>query len=138
MIGAARTSSSWLSEISDSAIAFNKDFKLYITTKLRNPHYLPELQVKVTLLNFMITPDGLEDQLLGIVVAKERPDLEEEKATSQNGTPAGTPPHPGEADAAPCQDRRRPVVSAAGSRRGWRSRRRRRVAAVGSRQTCRS
>ena len=40
----------------------------------------PELQVKVTLLNFMITPAGLEDQLLGIVVAKERPDLEEEKS----------------------------------------------------------
>ena len=54
--------------------------QFYLTTKLRNPHYLPELQVKVTLLNFMITPDGLEDQLLGIVVAKERPDLEEEKS----------------------------------------------------------
>jgi Fe-S-cluster containining protein len=38
--------------------------KFYMTTKLRNPHYLPELQVKVTLLNFMITPAGLEDQVL--------------------------------------------------------------------------
>ena len=28
----------------------------------------------------MITPEGLEDQLLGIVVAKERPELEEEKS----------------------------------------------------------
>lgn len=46
-----------------------------------NPHYLPEIAVKVTLLNFVITPDGLEDQLLGIVVAKERPDLESEKNT---------------------------------------------------------
>ena len=27
----------------------------------------------------MITPEGLEDQLLGIVVARERPELEEEK-----------------------------------------------------------
>jgi dynein heavy chain len=35
--------------------------------------------LKVTLLNFMITSVGLEDQLLGIVVAKERPDLEAEK-----------------------------------------------------------
>lgn len=35
--------------------------------------------MKVTLLNFMITPSGLEDQLLGIVVARERPDLESEK-----------------------------------------------------------
>jgi len=33
----------------------------------------------VTLLNFMITPEGLQDQLLGIVVARERPELEEEK-----------------------------------------------------------
>ena len=35
--------------------------------------------MKVTLLNMMITIDGLTDQLLGIAVAKERPDLEEEK-----------------------------------------------------------
>lgn len=35
--------------------------------------------MQVTLLNFMITPEGLEDQLLGIVVARERPELEEEK-----------------------------------------------------------
>jgi dynein heavy chain len=52
---------------------------MYITTKLRNPHYLPETAVKVTLLNFMITPLGLQDQLLGIVVARENPDLEEER-----------------------------------------------------------
>ena len=53
-------------------IEYSDDFRFYITTKLRNPHYLPELSTKVTLLNFMITPEGLEDQLLGIVVAKER------------------------------------------------------------------
>jgi dynein heavy chain len=35
--------------------------------------------MQVSLLNFMTTPEGLEDQLLGIVVAAERPDLEEEK-----------------------------------------------------------
>ena len=35
--------------------------------------------MQVTLLNFMITPEGMQDQLLGIVVARERPDLEEEK-----------------------------------------------------------
>jgi hypothetical protein len=54
--------------------------RLYITTRLRNPHYLPEVSVKVNLLNFMITPAGLADQLLGVVVAAERPDLEEQKA----------------------------------------------------------
>ena len=54
-------------------------FRFYITTALRNPHYLPETAVKVTLLNFMITLDGLSDQLLGVTVAQERPDLEAQR-----------------------------------------------------------
>ena len=62
----------WCIKLGDNTIEYSSDFRLYITTKLRNPHYLPELSTKVTLLNFMITPEGLEDQLLGIVVAKER------------------------------------------------------------------
>ncbi|XP_029291775.1 dynein heavy chain 12, axonemal [Cottoperca gobio] len=66
-------------KLGESVIEFSCDFRFYITTKLRNPHYLPELATKVSLLNFMITPEGLEDQLLGIVVAKERPELEEER-----------------------------------------------------------
>ncbi|KAA6419936.1 MAG: dynein heavy chain axonemal [Trebouxia sp. A1-2] len=65
--------------LGDSTIEYSEQFRFYITTALRNPHYLPEVAVKVTLLNFMITPEGLEDQLLGIVVQRERPELEEEK-----------------------------------------------------------
>ncbi|XP_037136748.1 dynein heavy chain 7, axonemal [Syngnathus acus] len=65
--------------LGDSTFEYAPNFRFYITTKLRNPHYLPETSVKVTLLNFMITPEGIQDQLLGIVVARERPDLEEEK-----------------------------------------------------------
>ncbi|XP_047226085.1 dynein axonemal heavy chain 7 isoform X2 [Girardinichthys multiradiatus] len=65
--------------LGDTTIEYAPDFRFYITTKLRNPHFLPETSVKVTLLNFMITPEGIQDQLLGIVVARERPDLEEEK-----------------------------------------------------------
>ena len=34
--------------LGDSTVEYNKDFKFYITTKLRNPHYLPEVSVKVT------------------------------------------------------------------------------------------
>ena len=61
-----------LLRLGDIIVEYSQDFKFYITTKLRNPHYLPEISTKVTLLNFMITLEGLEDQLLGIVVAKER------------------------------------------------------------------
>ena len=66
-------------KLGDNVVEYSKDFRFYITTRLRNPHYLPEISVKVVLLNFMITPQGLEDQLLGIVAAKEKPELEEKK-----------------------------------------------------------
>jgi len=65
--------------LGDQSVEYSDSFRFYITTKLRNPHYLPEISVKVTLLNFMITPEGLQDQLLGFVVSRERPDLEDQK-----------------------------------------------------------
>ncbi|XP_055958183.1 dynein axonemal heavy chain 3 [Patella vulgata] len=65
--------------LGEHIIEYSQGFQFYITTRLRNPHYLPEVSVKVTLLNFMITPLGLQDQLLGIVAAKEKPELEEKK-----------------------------------------------------------
>ncbi|CAE7517637.1 DNAH7, partial [Symbiodinium microadriaticum] len=65
--------------LGDATVEYSDQFRFYITSKLRNPHYLPEVSVKVTLLNFMITPEGLEDQLLGIVVSQERPDLEAQR-----------------------------------------------------------
>merc|ERR1719281_2359742 len=69
-----------LLKLGDQTLEYSKDFRFYLTTKLRNPHYLPEVAVKVTLLNFMITMVGLQDQLLNIVVAAEKPALAEEKA----------------------------------------------------------
>jgi len=66
-------------KLGDSVIEYSKDFKFLLTTKLRNPHYLPEVSTKVTLINFMITMEGLSDQLLGIVVEKENPDLQTKK-----------------------------------------------------------
>ena len=67
-------------KIGDSVIDYNDDFLFFMSTKLRNPHYLPEVSTKVTLLNFMITYEGLSDQLLGILVAKEEPELEQKKS----------------------------------------------------------
>ena len=58
---------------------WNDTFKFFMTSNLPNPHYAPEVCVKVSLLNFAITPVGLEDQLLGVVVAEERPDMAEKK-----------------------------------------------------------
>jgi len=68
-----------LIRIGDSDVDYDDNFKFYMTTKLPNPHYLPEVCIKVTIINFTVTRKGLEDQLLGDVVRAERPDLEELK-----------------------------------------------------------
>eukprot|EP00803_Ostreobium_quekettii_P003694 evm.model.scf_198.7 EVM.evm.TU.scf_198.7 scf_198:70733-88803(+) len=72
---------SYYIKLGDAAVEYSSQFRFYIATSLANPHYLPEISVKVTLLNFMITQEGLGDQLLGVVVAEERPDLERQRQT---------------------------------------------------------
>jgi dynein heavy chain len=67
-------------KLGDSNVPYNNSFKFFISTKLPNPHYAPEVCVKVTLLNFTITMSGLEEQLLGVVVKEEMPELAERKA----------------------------------------------------------
>ena len=69
----------WMINLGDSAVPYHEEFLFYITTKLRNPYYTPETAVKVTLLNFAITTDGLIQQLLGACVQEERPDLAQMK-----------------------------------------------------------
>ncbi|XP_030371689.1 dynein beta chain, ciliary [Scaptodrosophila lebanonensis] len=63
-------------KIGDREIDYNPKFRLILHTKLANPHYKPEMQAQTTLINFTVTRDGLEDQLLAEVVKVERPDLE--------------------------------------------------------------
>ncbi|KAI3381366.1 hypothetical protein SNEBB_008024 [Seison nebaliae] len=65
--------------LGEKEIEYHSDFRLILQTKLANPHYKPEIQAQTTLLNFTVTKDGLEDQLLADVVASERPDLEKQK-----------------------------------------------------------
>ncbi|KAH9593471.1 Dynein heavy chain [Trypanosoma melophagium] len=65
-------------KIGDNYVEYNESFKLYITTRLSNPHYTPETCTRVCLLNFAVRETGLEEQLLKIVVEKEKPELEHE------------------------------------------------------------
>merc|ERR1719506_2362793 len=60
-------------------IPYSQEFHFYITTKLPNPHYLPEICIKVAVINFTVTTVGLVDQLVGAVVAHERPELDESR-----------------------------------------------------------
>ena len=65
-------------KIGDNEVEYDSRFRLYLQTKLANPHYKPEINAQATLVNFCVTEKGLEDQLLALVVEHERPDLQEQ------------------------------------------------------------
>jgi dynein heavy chain len=67
-------------KLGDGIIDYSKDFALFITTKLRSPHFLPELSTKVTVIDFALTYDGLKDQLLDLVIQKEKQELDEKRS----------------------------------------------------------
>ena len=66
--------------LGEKEVDWSDDFRMYITTKLANPHYTPEVSTKATIINFAVKEQGLEDQLLGIVVQLEEPRLEVQKS----------------------------------------------------------
>ncbi|KAI8923518.1 dynein heavy chain and region D6 of dynein motor-domain-containing protein [Entophlyctis helioformis] len=67
--------------LGEKEVEYNPEFRFYITTKLANPKYSPEVFAKATIVNFAVKEKGLEDQLLGIIVRREKPELEEQKNT---------------------------------------------------------
>merc|ERR1711904_653758 len=67
-------------KLGDKEINLHSNFKLFMQTKLSNPHYPPEIQAECTIINFTVTEAGLEDQLLFLVVRLERPDLARTKS----------------------------------------------------------
>jgi dynein heavy chain, axonemal len=66
--------------VGDADVDVDPRFRLFLVTRDANPHFSPEVCLQVTLINFTVTPAGLEEQLLAEVVRQERPELEEQRA----------------------------------------------------------
>jgi dynein heavy chain, axonemal len=66
-------------KLGDKDVEWDDNFRLYMTTKLSNPHYTPEVASKTMIINYSVTQQGLSDQLLNVTVRHERPDLEEQR-----------------------------------------------------------
>ena len=58
--------------LGDKLCAFSDSFTMYLVTRLPNPRFVPEDQARTNMVDFTVTRDGLEEQLLGRVIQKEQ------------------------------------------------------------------
>ncbi|XP_070240511.1 dynein axonemal heavy chain 14 [Bos mutus] len=66
-------------KINDSEIEYNSKFRLYVSTEIDNPYFPPFVYSFVTMINFTVTFQGFQDQLLSIVLSHEVPHLENQR-----------------------------------------------------------
>lgn len=56
----------------DKEVDVHAEFRMYMSTKMANPAYTPEVSARTSIIDFTVTVRGLEDQLLARVIVTEK------------------------------------------------------------------
>lgn len=67
-----------LLKLGDQEYDYDMKFRLYMTSRMSNPLWSPELAAKTTIIDFAVTITGLEQQLLGRLISREQKQLEDQ------------------------------------------------------------
>ena len=64
-----------LIKLADQDMDYDDKFRLYMTSRLANPHFSPELAAKATIIDFTVTQTGSEQPLLDRLISTEHKHL---------------------------------------------------------------
>ncbi|XP_015173622.1 PREDICTED: dynein heavy chain 7, axonemal-like [Polistes dominula] len=68
----------WYLKIGQIITKYSLNFRLYVTTRLSNPHYPPHVYSKLNVIDFALPCEALQDKLLNIIIRKEKLELQEQ------------------------------------------------------------